>query len=78
MKTPCLRYKGNFMCMMFKKKDSLIVKLSTSRVKNLIENGNGIEFNFTKKPFKEWVLVPIEFEDKYESLVYEALEYAKS
>ena len=36
-----------------------------------------MEFNFTKKKFKEWVLIPTEFEDQYEPYIYEALAYAK-
>ena len=77
MKTPCLRYKGSFMAMMFEKEDSLIVKVSPERVNKIIAAGNGNEFNFTKKRFKEWVLIPIEFEDKFESYIYESLEYSK-
>ena len=77
MKTPCLRYNGDFMAMMFKKEDALIIKVSPLRVGELIAEGKGREFNFTKKRFKEWVLIPLEYEEEYESLIYEALEYAK-
>ncbi len=78
MKTPCLRYNGDFMAMMFEKEDALIIKVSPERVNVLIASGKGLEFNFTRKRFKEWVLIPLEFEDEYESLIYEALKYAKS
>lgn len=77
MRTPCLRYKGAFIAMMFDKKDALIIKVSPDRVGQLIAEGKGLEFNFTKKQFKEWVLIPAELEDEYESYIYEALEYAK-
>ena len=77
MKSPCLRYKGNFMIMMFDKEDSLIIKVSPQRVNEIIADGKGREFNFTKKKFKEWVLIPREFEDNYEAFVIEALNYAK-
>ena len=77
MGTPCLRYKGEFFAMMFEKQDSLIIKVSADRVNELIANGQGNEFNFTKKRFKEWVLIPIEFDDKFESYLQEALEYAR-
>ena len=77
MKTPCLRYKGDFLAMMFKKENALIIKVSPERVNELIAEGNGREFNFTKKRFKEWVLIPLEHEDQYESYIYEALQYAK-
>ena len=77
MKSPCLRYKGDFIAMMFEKEDALIIKVSPERVNEIIEEGIGNEFNFTKKRFKEWVLIPTDSEDEYESYIYEALEYAK-
>ena len=78
MKTPCLRYKGTFLTMMFDKEDALIIKVSPERVDELVSLGTGMEFNFTKKRFKEWVLIPQEFEGDYESYMREALLYAKS
>ncbi|MDH3974927.1 MAG: hypothetical protein OEV42_11670 [Deltaproteobacteria bacterium] len=77
MKTPCLRYKGEFMAMIFEKEDSLIIKVSPRRVNEIISSGKGREFNFTKKRFKEWVLIPSAYEDDYEDFIYESLEYAK-
>ncbi len=77
MKTPCLRYKGSFLTMMFDKEDALIIKVSPDRVNELISMGTGLEFNFTKKRFKEWVLIPLEFQDEYEGFINEALTYAK-
>ena len=64
--------------MMFEKEDSLIIKVAPDCVDELIANGMGMEFNFTKKKFKEWVLIPLEFEDEYESYINEALEFVKS
>ena len=78
MKTPCLRYKGEFLTMFFDKEDALIIKVAPERVNELIAEGKGREFNFTKKRFKEWVLIPSEFEDEYEQSIYEALAYAKN
>jgi hypothetical protein len=78
MKTPCLRYKNDFMAMMFEKEKALIIKVSPQRVDELIAEGTGLAFNFTGKRFKEWVLVPLEFEHKYEAFIYETLSYAKS
>ena len=77
MKSPCLRYKGAFIAMMFDKMDALIIKVAPDRVNQLIADGTGLAFNFTKKQFKEWVLIPVEFEDEYETYIYEALNYAK-
>ena len=77
MKTPCLRYKGAFIAMMFDKADALIIKVAPDRVNQLIAEGIGLAFNFTRKQFKEWVLIPREFEAEYESYIYEALDFAK-
>ena len=78
MKSPCLRYKGDFMAMMFEKEDCLIIMVPPDRVDALIDAGDGREMNFNKKKFKEWVLIPREFEDKYEAYIREVLEYAKT
>jgi hypothetical protein len=84
MGTPCLRYfsspnsKGEFMAMMFDKEDSLIIKVSPERVNDLIAAGSGREFNFTKKRFKEWVLIPSELEADYLAYLREALDYARA
>ena len=77
MKTPCLRYKGSFLAMMFDKEDALIIKVSPERVNELVTHGVGTEFMFTKKRFKEWVLIPLEFQDDYETYISEALAYAQ-
>ena len=77
MNAPCLRYNGSFVAMMFEREDCLIVKLAADRVDALIDSGAGLEFNFTKKTFKQWVLIPRRYEDEYEAYVREALEYAK-
>lgn len=78
MGTPCLRYLGDFMAMMFDKEDALIIKVSPERVNNLIAEGTGKEFNFTKKRFKEWVLIPREYEEDYAGYIYEAFDYLRS
>lgn len=78
MKTPCLRYQGDFIAMMFEKEDALIIKVSPDRVNQIIDNGEGNEFKFTKKKFKEWVLIPKDFENDYTAYITEALNYAKN
>ena len=77
MGSPCLRYRGDFVAMMFDREESLIIKVSAQRVDDLIARGQGNEFNFTKKRFKEWVLIPLEFEPLFEAYIEEAIEYAK-
>lgn len=77
MKTPCLRYKGAFLTMMFEEQDALIIKVAAERVNQLIAEGIGMEFNFTKKRFREWVLIPLEHQDEYGTYMVEALDYAR-
>lgn len=78
MKSPCLRYKGSFLTMMFKQQEALIIKVSPERVNELVALGKGAEFKFTKKRFKEWVLIPQEHESDFEDYMREALAYAKN
>ncbi|MGL1922612.1 MAG: hypothetical protein OCD03_16465 [Hyphomicrobiales bacterium] len=78
MGTKCLRYKGGFMSMMFDKADALIIKVSPDRVNELIDSGEGLEFNYTSRKFKEWVMIPSEDEDDYEGYILESMEYVKS
>ena len=77
MGSPCLRYRGEFVAMMFDKEDALILKLSAPRVDELIEEGLGREFNYTGKRFKQWILIPTEMEESFEPLMLEAVEFAK-
>jgi len=77
MKMPCLRYKGEFLAMMFEKEEALIIKVAPGRVNELIAQGKGKEFDLTGKRFKEWVLIPLDHEERYESLINEALAYVR-
>jgi hypothetical protein len=77
MKSPYLRYQGEFIAMMFDKENALIIKVLPQRVNEIIAASNGKEFKFTKKRFKEWVLIPIELESSFEAYILEALAYAK-
>lgn len=75
---PCIRYQGDFVCMFFPKEESLIVKLAPDHVKSLIAEGIGAEFNYTGKAFKEWVMIPLEFSDDFESYISQSLDYVAS
>lgn len=78
MGTHCLRYRDEFLTMWFERENALIVKLPAERVNELIDSGLGREFNFTKKRFKQWVLIPEDREKDYEKLVLEALVLARA
>lgn len=77
MGTPCLRCNGQFMASLFTRGEGLIIKVAPERVNELIDQGTGVEFNFTKKRFKEWVIIPLDYESEYEIFMREALEYAR-
>jgi len=77
MKSPCIRYRGKFLAMIFDRQDALIIKVSEERVNELIAEGKGRAFNFTKKRFKEWVLIDLNRKDELGDRVLEALQYAK-
>ena len=77
MGTHCLRYQGEFFAMWFDRAQSLIVKLPAVRVNELIDLGEGNPFNFTKKQFKEWVLIPEERAEEFEKVTREALAFAR-
>lgn len=77
MKSHCLRYQGEFLCMMFHKEDALIIKVSPERVDALIEEGVGMEFNYTGKKFREWVMISLDYEEQYPDFMREALAYAR-
>ena len=77
MKSTCLRYKGDFLAMIFKREDALVIKVSPERVNALIAKGKGKPFDFTGKRFKAWVLIPADYEKEYDAYLDEALAYAK-
>jgi len=77
MKMPCLRFKGEFLAMMFDKEEALIIKVAPERVYELVAEGKGKEFNLTGKRFREWVMIPLDREEEYEALLYEGLAYAR-
>jgi len=73
---PCLRYRGEFVCMYLRNDDSLLVKITAERVNELINSGIGREFSPTGKKFREWVRVNDEHQDIFEQLMLEALDFA--
>ncbi len=78
MKSPCLRFQGDFFAMMFDRAEALIIKVSPARVAELIESGKGAEFNFTKKTFKEWVMISLDYIDEFDDLTKEAMLYVQN
>ncbi len=74
---PCLRYKGDFFATADHFSGDLIVKLPAQRVKEIIESGAGQPFAPAGKVFKEWVCIQTRSAHKWETLMDEAIQFAK-
>ena len=58
---------------------SLVVKLSRTRVAELVEQGVGRPFAPAGKVFREWVAVPVDADDAvWSGLLDEAIEFVGS
>ena len=55
----------------------LVVKLPRERVTELVENGHGEPFAPAGKVFREWVLIPAVDRRLWQTLLGEAVEFAR-
>ena len=78
MKAPCIRVNKNFLTMIDTKSGDLFLKLPEDRVNELIEQNIGEPFNFTKKQFKEWVIIPSVKSEKWIELCAEGYNFLNS
>ena len=76
MGTRCLRRDGEFVAMIARKWDGLIVKLPPERVAELIETGTGRSFSPNGKVFTAWLHVPEVDESVWAGLLDEAIDAA--
>ncbi len=76
MGTRCLRRDGEFVAMIARKWDGLIVKLPPSRVTELIDDGTGRSFSPNGKVFRAWLHVPAVDEAVWADLLDEAIDAA--
>jgi hypothetical protein len=74
---PCLRLAGRFLACYENKTDSLIVKLPSERVGELVESGTGDPFAPAGRVFREWVAVPTVDRKLWRTLLAEAVEFAR-
>lgn len=76
MGNPCLRVKGEFVAMYWKKGGGMIVKLNAPTVAQTIAEGRGLAFSPNGRVFKEWLAVPESHARDWESVLAAALKVA--
>ncbi len=58
-------------------KGKIVLKLPKERVTELLNSKEGLPYDpGTGNIMKEWVIIPVEFSDKWQDLTLEAKEYA--
>lgn len=73
MSSRCLRLDGDFLAMITRKSQRLVIKLDQARVTELIDTGKGLPFAPAKKVFKEWVEIKSSNEKVWKTLLLEAI-----
>jgi hypothetical protein len=75
---PCVRYQGGFMACMDKDGTHLILKLSATRVSELVGEGLGENFSPAGRVFKEWLAIPVGLEHTFDDRMAEAYAFAQA
>jgi hypothetical protein len=74
---PCVRLAGKFLASYDDKAGCLVVKLPRERVTELVEEGQGEPFAPAGKVFREWVSIPIVDRQLWQTLLAEAVGFAR-
>jgi hypothetical protein len=74
---PCVRLAGRFLASYDDNTVALVVKLPSERVLELIESGDGEPFAPAGRRFREWVSVPAVDRALWQSLLTEAVDFAR-
>ncbi|HEX4704347.1 MAG TPA: hypothetical protein VH352_19630 [Pseudonocardiaceae bacterium] len=72
---PCLRVAGAFFASCDPRTGDLIVKLSSDRVRQLVETGVGKPFAPAGRTFREWVRIDDRDETRWTELIDEARRF---
>jgi len=75
---PCVRLAGRFLASYDDKAGCLVVKLPRERVTELVENGLGDPFAPAGKVFREWVSIPTVDRSLWQTLLGEAVDFART
>jgi hypothetical protein len=76
MGLPCLRMDGRFFAACDRRTGSLLVKLSESRVTQLLDTGCAEPFAPSGRRFREWAAIPVALARTWGPLADEALAFA--
>ncbi|TCC25311.1 hypothetical protein [Kribbella speibonae] len=74
---PCIRLAGQFVACLERNGTALILKLPADRVTTLIAAGTGTPFAPTGHPMREWVTIPEPDRTLWQSLLTEAVAFAR-
>jgi hypothetical protein len=74
---PCVRLAGRFLASYDDKARCLVVKLPRERVTDLVENGHGEPFAPAGKVFREWVSIRTVDRSLWQSLLADAVDFAR-
>ncbi|TCC33131.1 hypothetical protein [Kribbella speibonae] len=74
---PCIRLAGQFVACLERNGTALILKLPADRVTTLIAAGTGTQFAPTGHPMHEWVTIPEPDRTLWQSLLTEAVAFAR-
>lgn len=74
---PCVRLAGRFLASYDDKAGCLVVKLPRERVAELVERGGGDSFAPAGKVFREWVAIPTVDRKLWQTVLAEAVDFAR-
>lgn len=75
---PCVRLAGRFLASFDDKAGCLVVKLPRERVTQLVVNGQGDPFAPAGKVFREWVSIPTVDRSLWQTVLAEAVDFART
>jgi hypothetical protein len=75
---PCVRLAGRFLASYDDKAGCLVVKLPRERVAELVESRRGEPFAPAGKVFREWVSIPTVDRSLWQTVLAEAVAFARS
>jgi hypothetical protein len=76
MGLPCVRLDGRFFASLDRRTGALLVKLSSERVRQLIDAGHGQPFTPAGRTFREWVAITVPDRRRWQALLAEARDHA--
>jgi len=74
---PCVRLAGRFLASYDERAGCLVVKLPRERVAELVDNGEGDPFAPAGKVFREWVSIPNVDRERWQTVLAEAVDFAR-